>query len=39
MGQSYFIWKDRDCRSLGVWLQGPGAIVRPEESVNHVEIP
>ena len=39
MGQSYFIWKNKDCRSMGVWLQGPVAIVRPEERVNHVEIP
>lgn len=39
MGQSYFIWKDRDCRSMGVWLQGPFPIVRPEERVEHVEIP
>ena len=39
MGQSYFIWKNKDCRSMGVWLQGPVPIVRPEERVNHVEIP
>lgn len=39
MGQSYFIWKGKDCRSMGVWLQGPVAIVRPEERVKHVEIP
>ena len=39
MGQSYFIWKNKDCRSMGVWLQGPVSIVRPEERVNHVEIP
>ena len=39
MGQSYFIWKNRDCRSMGVWLQGPVAIVRPEERVQHIEIP
>ena len=39
MGQSFFIWKNKDCRSMGVWLQGPVAIVRPEERVNHVEIP
>lgn len=39
MGQSYFIWKDKDCRSMGVWLQGPVAIVRPEERVKHAEIP
>ena len=39
MGQSYFIWKNRDCRSLGVRLSGPVSIVRPEERVNHVQIP
>lgn len=38
MGQSYFIWKGKDCRSMGVWLQGPVAIVRPEERVEHVQI-
>ena len=39
MGQSYFIWKNKDCRSMGVKLGGPVAIVRPEERVRHVEIP
>ena len=39
MGQSYFIWKNRDCRSMGVKLNGPVPIVRPEERVQHVEIP
>ena len=39
MGQSYFIWKNRDCRSMGVWLSGPVPIVRPEERVRHVQIP
>ena len=39
MGQSYFIWKNKDCRSMGVWLQGPVSIVRPEERVKHAEIP
>jgi phage-related protein len=39
MAQSYFIWNGIDCRSMGVWLQGPVAIVRPEERVRHVEIP
>lgn len=39
MGQSYFIWKNKDCRSMGVRLDGPVAIVRPEERVNHVQIP
>lgn len=37
--KSYFIWKNMDCRGMGVTLQGPVAIVRPEERVNHVEIP
>ena len=39
MGQSYFIWKNKDCRSMGVRLSGPVSIVRPEERVNHVQIP
>ena len=37
--QSYFIWKNRDCRSMGVRMKGPAAIIRPEERVNHIEIP
>ena len=39
MGQSYFIWKNKDCRNMGVKLSGPVPIVRPEERVNHVQIP
>ena len=39
MGQSYFIWKNKDCRSMGVKLSGPVPVVRPEERVKHVEIP
>ena len=39
MGQSYFIWKNKDCRAMGVKLSGPAAIIRPEERVQHVEIP
>ena len=39
MGQSFFIWKNTDCRALGVRLSGPVPIVRPEERVRHVEIP
>ena len=39
MAQSYFIWKGKDCRSMGVMLQGPVPIIRPEERVQHVEIP
>lgn len=39
MAQSYFIWKNVDCRSLGVKLSGPLPIIRPEERVVHVQIP
>ena len=39
MGQSYFIWNDFDCRSMGVKLGGPVSIVRPEERVKHVQVP
>ena len=39
MSQSYFIWNGKDCRSMGVMLQGPVPIIRPEERVQHVEIP
>ena len=39
MGQSFFIWKNTDCRALGVRLSGPVPIVRPEERVKHVQIP
>lgn len=39
MGQSYFIWKGIDCRSMGVYLRGPAPIVRAEERIRHVEIP
>lgn len=38
MGQSYFIWKNKDCRSMGVIMRGPAPIIRPEERVSHVEI-
>ena len=39
MAQSYFIWKGIDCRDKGVKLSGPVPIIRPEERVQHVEIP
>lgn len=39
MAQSYFIWNGRDCRSMGITLRGPAAIIRAEERVSHVEIP
>lgn len=37
--QSYFIWKGIDCRSMGVRTSGPAPIVRPEERVQHIQIP
>ena len=39
MGQSYFIWKNADCRSKGVTLAAPAQIIRGEERVSHVTIP
>jgi phage-related protein len=39
MGQSFFIWNGIDCRSKGVIMRGPAAIIRAEERVRHVEIP
>ena len=39
MPQSYFIWNNIDCRSMGIIMRGPAAIIRPEERVQHVEIP
>ena len=39
MGESYFIWKNTDCRAMGIVLAGPAPIVRGEERVSHVTIP
>ena len=39
MGKSFFIWNGMDCRNMGVQLAAPVSIVRPEERVNHVQIP
>ena len=39
MAQSFFTWNGIDCRSKGVIMRGPAAIVRAEERVKHVEIP
>ena len=39
MGQNYFIWKNKDCRSMGVKLAAPVPIIRPEERVQHIQIP
>ena len=39
MPQSFFVWNGRDCRSMGIMQNGSVPIVRPEERVQHVEIP
>ena len=39
MPQLFFVWNGIDCRSMGVTLRDPVPIVRPEERVQHVEIP
>ena len=39
MAQLFFVWNGKDCRSMGVTLRRPVPIVRPEERVQHVEIP
>ena len=39
MGRSFFIWKNKDCRSMGMVLRSALPINRPEERVNHIEIP
>ena len=39
MAQSWLIWNGFDCRSKGVTLRSPVSIVRPEERVQHTQIP
>lgn len=39
MGQSFFIWNGVDCRSMGCRLKSAMPIIRPEERVEHVQIP
>lgn len=39
MAQAYFIWNNRDCRSMGITMRGNAPIIRPEERVEHIEIP
>ena len=39
MGQSYFIFNGRDCREMGVRLTSTMPIIRPEERVEHIQIP
>lgn len=36
---SYFKWNGVDCRTMGVRLRSPLPIIRPEERVEHIEIP
>ena len=37
--QSYFIWRGVDSRSMGLISKGHAPRIRPEERVNHVQIP
>lgn len=37
--QSYFIWNNVDCRSMGITLASETPIVRGEEAVQHIVIP
>ena len=37
--QSYFIWNGIDSRAMGIISQGALPIIRPEERVQHIEIP
>lgn len=37
--QSYFIWNGVDSRSMGLTLRGAAPIIRPEERVQHTQIP
>lgn len=39
MGQLFFIWKNKNCKNMGVRLAAPVSIVRPEERVQHIQIP
>ncbi len=39
MAQAFFIWNNIDCRSMGITKRGFSPIIRPEERVQHVEIP
>ena len=39
MAQNYFVWKGTDSRSMGIILSDPVPIIRPEERVEHIQIP
>ena len=37
--QSYFIWNGVDSRAMGIITKAHSPLIRPEERVNHVQIP
>ena len=37
--QSYFIWNGVDSRAMGIITKAHAPLIRPEERVNHVQIP
>lgn len=37
--RKYFVWKGEDCKAHGIEVQASIPIIRPEERVQHVEIP
>ena len=37
--QSYFIWNGVDSRTMNLISKGHAPLIRPEERVNHVQIP
>ena len=37
--QSYFVWNGADSRSMGIITKAHAPLIRPEERVNHVQIP
>ena len=39
MPQCFFIWNNKDSRSMGIVKRSPSPIIRAEERVKHVEIP
>ena len=39
MPQCFFIWNNKDSRSMGIVKRSASPIIRPEERVKHVEIP
>lgn len=39
MAQNWFKWNGLDCRAMGIILTDPVPLVRPEERVEHIQIP